>query len=29
MAALGLPIRHYKLSAAWAAEKAARLSVVT
>lgn len=27
MAALGLPIRHYKLSAAWAAEKAARLKL--
>ena len=27
MAALGLPVRHYKLSAAWAAEKAARLKL--
>jgi hypothetical protein len=27
MALLGLPIRHYKLSAAWAAEKAARLKL--
>jgi hypothetical protein len=27
MAVLGLPVRHYKLSAAWAAEKAARLKL--
>ena len=27
MAALGLPVRQYKLSAAWAAEKAARLKL--
>jgi hypothetical protein len=27
MAALGLPVRHYKLSAAWTAEKAARLKL--
>ena len=27
MAALGLPVRHYKFSAAWAAEKAARLKL--
>jgi hypothetical protein len=27
MALLGLPVRHYKLSAAWAAEKAARLKL--
>ena len=27
MAALGVPVRHYKLSAAWAAEKAARLKL--
>jgi hypothetical protein len=27
MAVLGLPVRHYKLSAAWTAEKAARLKL--
>jgi hypothetical protein len=27
MAVLGVPVRHYKLSAAWAAEKAARLKL--